>query len=151
MSEIAPCLRVREAVEGSGSYPGPLRQFRNPADYNFTIGGKCGSTAIDRAFVKWLNGIVTQDTKGRPLRMGPGSSVMASFEAAKRGFGTSEHSQRWLIPLGNVDDDEINGVEDGEIKLTRYESDWPHLLPFEILPLIISAKQWPSFSIPSST
>lgn len=50
--------------------------------------------------------------------------MMASFEAAKRGFGTSEHNQTWMIPLGNVDDDLPNKVEDGELKLTRYVLDW---------------------------
>lgn len=51
---------------------------------------------------------------------------MASFEAAKRGFGTSEHNQSWTIPLGNVDDDLPNNVEDGELRLTRYVLDLPN-------------------------
>lgn len=45
---------------------------------------------------------------------------MANFESAKRGFGTSEHKQKWCIPLGNVDDDVLIGIEDGELAVTKY-------------------------------
>lgn len=45
---------------------------------------------------------------------------MANFESAKRSFGTSEHSQKWDIPVGNVDDDLLIGIEGGELTITKY-------------------------------
>lgn len=47
---------------------------------------------------------------------------MANFESVKRGFGTSEHTQTWTIPLGNVDDDVPNGIEDCELTIPMYAS-----------------------------
>lgn len=44
---------------------------------------------------------------------------MTAFETAKKGFGTSSHDQTWHVPVGNVDDDPENGIEEGEMKITR--------------------------------
>jgi hypothetical protein len=50
-------------------------------------------------------------------RTGRGSSLMSKFEEAKRDFGSHDEDQVWRIPLGNVPDDENNGIENGELLL----------------------------------
>lgn len=45
---------------------------------------------------------------------------MTNFESAKRSFGTSEHSQKWRIPVASAEDDESKGIEDNELELRRY-------------------------------
>lgn len=96
---MTPALRLRENVVGSG--------------------GKCGSAALDRAFLKLL-----EDRLGRTFRNWPnkktnrGSSLMTAFDTAKKEFGTTTHTEGWRIPLGSIEDDPENGIEDCELNLT---------------------------------
>ncbi|KAF9629605.1 putative hsp70 family protein [Lasiodiplodia theobromae] len=54
------------------------------------IGGKCGSTAIDRNFNQWMIQKFGNAYKDLPPRKrGPGSLFMRSFEEAKKAFGTN--------------------------------------------------------------
>lgn len=85
-----------------------------------SIGGKCGSTTIDRAFLKLVRSRVGKPFKNwSPKKTGRGSNLMMAFERVKRGFGTSTGEQSWRIPLGYVEDDIDNGIEDCELTITR--------------------------------
>lgn len=55
-----------------------------------------------------------------PKKTGRGSTLMMTFEAAKRDFGNHESDQVWRIPLGNVDDNIQNSIENGEWIMTVY-------------------------------
>ena len=97
---MTPSLRLRENVVGSG--------------------GKCGSAALDKAFLKLL-----EDRLGRTFRKWPskktsrGSSLMKAFDTAKKEFGTTTHAEGWQIPLGYIEDDLEKGIEDCELILTK--------------------------------
>ena len=96
---MTPSLRLSEAVVGSG--------------------GKCGSVALDKAFLKLL-----EVRLGSVFRKWPskktirGSSLMKAFDTAKREFGTTTHTEGWQIPLGHIEDNPENGIEDCELCLT---------------------------------
>jgi hypothetical protein len=63
-------------------------------------GGKCGSTYIDRNFLKLMTqrfGSAFENVL--PRRKGPGSEFMASFEKAKQSFGTSENDSFDIYPI----------------------------------------------------
>jgi hypothetical protein len=103
---VIPTLRLREAVIGSG--------------------GKCGSVALDRAFLNLVETRIGDAFKGwLPKKTGRGSLLMRAFEVAKTAFGTSAHTECWWIPVGNVEDDPANEIEDGEMKLTTYSVLFP--------------------------
>ncbi|RPB00764.1 actin-like ATPase domain-containing protein [Choiromyces venosus 120613-1] len=98
VEKISPRLRLYEAAVGSG--------------------GKCGSVAVDRAFLSLLESRIGPDFSGWPARKtAPQSSLMRTFDLAKKDFGTSL-AQFWRIPVGYVRDDPENGIEDGELRLT---------------------------------
>ncbi|KAL2138658.1 hypothetical protein VTI28DRAFT_6461 [Corynascus sepedonium] len=64
------------------------------------IGGKCGSTYIDRNFIKLMTERFGSTFENVPLkRRGPGSEFMASFEKAKQSFGTSENESFEIHPI----------------------------------------------------
>ncbi|KAL2201124.1 hypothetical protein P885DRAFT_25997 [Corynascus similis CBS 632.67] len=64
------------------------------------IGGKCGSTYIDRNFIKLMTERFGSAFENVPLkRRGPGSEFMASFEKAKQSFGTSENESFEIHPI----------------------------------------------------
>lgn len=44
---------------------------------------------------------------------------MTRFEVAKEGFGVSSYDLRWYNPIGNVEDNIENGIEDCELVVTR--------------------------------
>ena len=97
---MTPALRLREAVVGSG--------------------GKCGSVALDQAFLKLLETRLGSAFRKWPARKTcRGSSLMRAFDTAKREFGTKTHTEGWQIPLGYIEDDPENGIEDCELCLTR--------------------------------
>jgi hypothetical protein len=52
------------------------------------VGGKCGSTAIDRQFHQWMSQKFGKDFDDMPFRLkGPGSRFMKEFELHKCSFG----------------------------------------------------------------
>ena len=96
---MTPTLRLREAVVGSG--------------------GKCGSVALDKAFLKLLEDRLGNTFRNwPPKKTGRGSSLMRAFDNAKKQFGTTTRADGWRIPLGRIDDDPANGIEDCELFLT---------------------------------
>jgi hypothetical protein len=67
-----------------------------------TLGGKCGSTYIDRNFNQWMIKTFGEAYTSLPLkRRGPGSEFMRSFEVAKRSFG-SEEAQRAMLEIDHI-------------------------------------------------
>ncbi|PUU75808.1 hypothetical protein B9Z19DRAFT_1030174 [Tuber borchii] len=99
IEKVSPRLSLHEAVVGSG--------------------GKCGSVAVDRAFLSLLESRIGRGFRGWPARKtAPQSSLMRSFDTAKKEFGTTTRTDLWRIPVGNVRDDLKNGIEDGELRLT---------------------------------
>ena len=96
---MTPSLRLRENAVGSG--------------------GKCGSIALDKAFLKLLEDRLGKTFRGWPNRKtSRGSSLMKAFDAAKREFGTTAHTEGWQIPLGYIENDPEKGIEDCELNLT---------------------------------
>jgi molecular chaperone DnaK (HSP70) len=64
------------------------------------IGGKCGSTYIDRNFFQLMSRRFGSAFEDVPLRRkGPGSEFMASFEKAKQSFGTTENDSFEVYPI----------------------------------------------------
>lgn len=58
-------------------------------------------------------------------RTSRGSGMMRDFEAAKREFGTRQHTVPWFISVGTVADNSENGIKAGSMKLTTYSSNIP--------------------------
>ena len=97
---MTPSLRLSEAVVGSG--------------------GKCGSVALDKEFLKLLEARVGSTFRKWPrAKTSRGSSLMKAFDTAKREFGTIAHTEGWRIPLGYIEDDPGKGIEDCELHLTK--------------------------------
>ena len=102
ITEVTPMLEFEEVVEG--------------------IGGKCGSTYIDREFHRWMS-----DTFGSSFdelkfeRIGPGSYFMKDFEMYKRDFGSdSDLDREYEIRLNMPDagDSELYDADESTVKLT---------------------------------
>ncbi|KAL2156293.1 hypothetical protein VTH82DRAFT_1038 [Thermothelomyces myriococcoides] len=75
------------------------------------IGGKCGSTYIDRNFLELMADRFGPAFESMPLRRrGPGSEFMASFEKAKQNFGTSDQYY-------GTDDEDTESYEIGPIHM----------------------------------
>jgi hypothetical protein len=84
-------------------------------------GGKCGSVALDKEFLKLVENRVGEGfKKWRAQKTSAGSPLMKAFDRAKQSFVPTTIIEPWLIPLGYVEDDLANGIEDGEMKLTVY-------------------------------
>ncbi|PUU83105.1 hypothetical protein B9Z19DRAFT_1189884 [Tuber borchii] len=99
IEKVSPRLSLYEAVVGSG--------------------GKCGSVAVDRAFLNLLESRIGPGFRKWPARKtAPQSSLMRSFDTAKKEFGTTTRTNFWRIPVGYVKDDPKNGIEDAELRLT---------------------------------
>ncbi|KAG0124762.1 hypothetical protein HOY82DRAFT_617537 [Tuber indicum] len=82
-------------------------------------GGKCGSVAVDRAFLSLLESRIGPGFREWPARKtAPQSSLMTTFDMAKKGFGTTARTDFLRIPVGYVRDDPENGIEDAELRLT---------------------------------
>ncbi|KAF5861274.1 hypothetical protein ETB97_000466 [Aspergillus alliaceus] len=64
------------------------------------IGGKCGSTAVDRNFYKLMSDRFGDAFNNLPMRRkSPGSEFMKQFETIKRDFGSSDESTTFELPL----------------------------------------------------
>ncbi|GIJ81658.1 hypothetical protein Asppvi_000157 [Aspergillus pseudoviridinutans] len=64
------------------------------------IGGKCGSTAVDRNFYKLMSDRFGDAFDNLPTkRKGPGSEFMKKFEIIKRDFGNSDEETTFELPL----------------------------------------------------
>jgi len=99
IEKVSPRLSLYEATVGSG--------------------GKCGSVAVDRAFLNLLESRIGPGFREWPARKtAPQSSLMRSFDTAKKEFGTTTGTDFWRIPVGYVRDDPENGIEDAELRLT---------------------------------
>lgn len=82
------------------------------------IGGKCGSTAIDRHFNQWMLEIFQDAYKSLgPRKRGPGSLFMKSFEDAKRAFSSSP-----LDRAGVKRKIEIENLNMHDVDSTLYDS-----------------------------
>ncbi|KAL4785997.1 actin-like ATPase domain-containing protein [Aspergillus varians] len=81
------------------------------------IGGKCGSTAVDRNFYKLMSERFGEAFNKLPSkRKSPGSQFMNKFEGIKRDFGNSDEQTTFELPLNMTladpdpkyfDDDEL--------------------------------------------
>jgi len=99
VEKVSPRLSLYEAAVGSG--------------------GKCGSVAVDRAFINLLASRIGPGFREWPARKtSPQSALMRSFDTAKKEFGTTTRTDFWRIPVGLVRDDPENGIEDAELRLT---------------------------------
>jgi len=100
--EVWPKLELEELVEG--------------------IGGKCGSTYIDREFHQWMSrtfGKAFDNLKFE--KIGPGSPFMKNFESCKRNFGSSSDlDQDYDINLvmSDAPNSDFYNREEWEVKLT---------------------------------
>ncbi|KAL4933394.1 Hsp70 family protein [Aspergillus undulatus] len=64
------------------------------------IGGKCGSTAVDRNFYKLMSERFGEAFDDLPIkRKSPGSGFMRAFESIKRDFGSSDEENTFELPL----------------------------------------------------
>ncbi|GFF46529.1 heat shock 70 kDa protein 12A [Aspergillus udagawae] len=64
------------------------------------IGGKCGSTAVDRNFYKLMSDRFGNAFDNLPTkRKSPGSEFMKRFEIIKRDFGNSDEETTFELPL----------------------------------------------------
>jgi hypothetical protein len=91
------------------------------------LGGKCGSTYIDRQFVKWMERKFGSKYTSLPWSArGPASNFMKAFESYKRDFGVSLGSSQWYdLPLvmNGVSDPQYYDEDTSDVKL--YEYVWP--------------------------
>ncbi|KAK2733112.1 hypothetical protein FQN57_002304 [Myotisia sp. PD_48] len=88
------------------------------------VGGKCGSTYIDRNFNRWMTETFGDDFTSVPMRLrGPGSRFMNSFESAKRNFGGSNDDRG--VEVGPIRMDAGASVhyddDDLVVKLSKYD------------------------------
>lgn len=87
----------------------------------FYIGGKCGSTYIDRNFHSLLSKRFGSAFDDLPFgQTGPGSRFMAAFEALKRDFGRNDEREVGEVgPLNlGISDCEYYDEEDRIVLLT---------------------------------
>ncbi|KAL2181474.1 uncharacterized protein P884DRAFT_281709 [Thermothelomyces heterothallicus CBS 202.75] len=86
------------------------------------IGGKCGSTYIDRNFLRLMAERFGSAFEDVPLRRrGPGSEFMASFEKVKQSFGISENVSFEIYPIhmqGEFDEEHYD-PEEAAVILSR--------------------------------
>lgn len=89
----------------------------------FYVGGKCGSTYIDRNFNQWMSREFGDAYTSLSIkRRGPGSKFMRSFEHAKKSFGSPE----MIRPTIEIEDLHMNAPssrrydpEEGIVIITR--------------------------------
>ncbi|KAK3369988.1 hypothetical protein B0H63DRAFT_514209 [Podospora didyma] len=84
------------------------------------IGGKCGSTSIDRAFHKLMRSRFGDAFDCLPPhKTGATSEFMGKFESAKRDFGTSQYSRTYRFHLKmKVENSDYYDSVDDEVLLT---------------------------------
>ncbi|KAL4783416.1 actin-like ATPase domain-containing protein [Aspergillus varians] len=103
VSEVSPVLKFDELCTG--------------------IGGKCGSTAIDRNFYKLMADRFGDDFNNLPCkRKSPGSEFMKKFELIKRDFGTSNEETVFELPLNMTVEDPDPEYFDEEERLVFVSS-----------------------------
>ncbi|KAL2819288.1 hypothetical protein BDW59DRAFT_151587 [Aspergillus cavernicola] len=88
------------------------------------IGGKCGSTAIDRNFYRLMSerfGEAFEKLPGK--RKSPGSQFMNTFEGVKRDFGNSDEQTTFELPLNMPLDDPDPKYFDDDERLVIISSD----------------------------
>ena len=65
---------------------------------NENVGGKCGSTYIDRNFNEWMVNTFGRAFTNVPVKdRGPGSRFMDCFESCKKKFDSTEGQQSFEI------------------------------------------------------
>lgn len=94
IKETKPKLNFEELIEG--------------------MGGKCGSTYIDRKFHSWLAEVFGQEFKELSFdKKGPGSRLMREFELIKRDFGAiHDPNQEFEVTLVMKAKDSMNYDKD---------------------------------------
>ncbi|KAF3910447.1 hypothetical protein ABW20_dc0107046 [Dactylellina cionopaga] len=102
IGETQPNLRLREAIAGTG--------------------GKCGSSYIDEAFLKFLHEKIGPSFANESIwskkDIGRGSSLMKTFDSIKKSFGQTTNDV-WFVELPvSVEDNEEAGIMDNELELT---------------------------------
>ncbi|KAE9368265.1 actin-like ATPase domain-containing protein [Stipitochalara longipes BDJ] len=86
------------------------------------MGGKCGSTAIDRNFIKWMEKKFGHHYTSLPLeKRRLGSKAMVEFERQKRNFRAAEGQSSFEIENMDMDapDSDIFDSDEGIVKLSR--------------------------------
>lgn len=99
----------------------------DPCLSNWTVGGKCGATFIDRAFLEWLQPklenekLVSKDslTSGHFVVMKMGRILLERFERIKHEFSGSENGDISLRRGTIVREDQQDGIVNGVITLTE--------------------------------
>jgi molecular chaperone DnaK (HSP70) len=85
------------------------------------IGGKCGSTYIDREFHQWMIQVFGQQFADlRFEKTGPGSRFMKDFESLKRDFGSSDDPDRVddvSLVMPGAEDSEFYDTDESVVKL----------------------------------
>lgn len=101
ITEITPQLAFKELLVGTG--------------------GKCGSTYIDREFIKWMEKKFGKAYSSLSwAKRGPASRLMKDFESAKRDFGKSNHRSKYheiQIYMKGADHSKHYDEDDGIVKL----------------------------------
>lgn len=86
------------------------------------LGGKCGSTYIDRLFLQWMAVTFGDSFTNIPFeKRGPGSPFMQEFECCKRDFGgdqglTAEHQV--TLAMEGVEESLNYDADEGKVKFT---------------------------------
>ncbi|KAE8364462.1 hypothetical protein BDV27DRAFT_128405 [Aspergillus caelatus] len=103
------------------------------------IGGKCGSTAVDRNFYKLMSDRFGDAFDNLPMRRkGPGSEFMKQFEIIKRDFGSSDESDYFELPLNMTVPDPDPAHFDDEERMVIISSDDLRALFDPVIDQIIS-------------
>ncbi|KAL4734478.1 actin-like ATPase domain-containing protein [Aspergillus similis] len=88
------------------------------------IGGKCGSTAVDRNFYRLMSDRFGEAFDNLPLkRKSPGSEFMRKFEVIKRDFGHSDEETTFELPLNMTLSEPNSDHFDDEERLVILSSD----------------------------
>jgi hypothetical protein len=85
------------------------------------IGGKCGSTYIDREFHQWMIQVFGQQFADlRFEKIGPWSRFMKDFKSLKRDFGSSDNLDRAddvSLVMPGAEDSEFYDIDESVVKL----------------------------------
>lgn len=90
------------------------------------VGGKCGSTYVDREFHRWMSTMFgSRYSNLRHEKTGPGSKFMREFEQCKIEFGSSEdldapYELELVIP--GIEDSKFYDTEESVVKIDGYVS-----------------------------
>jgi hypothetical protein len=87
-------------------------------------GGKCGSTTIDRNFIKWMKAKFGSKYTSVPLeKRRLGGKFMNEFERQKRNFGATGGESYFEIESIDMDapNSAIYDKDEATVKLSRYE------------------------------